>query len=232
MGVRSIIILIAITLIGLMSGSCAKPNPDAPLPGHVHAINYTNPESTIFHGIEVSLSGFDDCIRCHGADLTGTKTIPGCYECHFDPYGSQVPPNSGWTHGQPGHIDYSAFLNVCNNCHNTVRRVGLPPAYCHDCHGKGINHVLGQAWLDKNNPDFHGITALADCGDCHDLAQKCFECHFGENGSKSPPGSGWTHGNNDAHKNQEFYQNTCNQCHNLNRSYGNDPIACHDCHDD
>ena len=230
--VRYIIIMMGIAFVGLSILNCAKSNPDAPLPGHVHAINYTNPEAAIFHGIEVNFEGVDDCKSCHGIGLNGTNTIPGCYDCHFDPQGSQAPPGSDWVHGLDGHLSYAAYLEVCNNCHASVRRFGLPPEYCHDCHGAGLNHALGQAWLDKNSADFHGGSALTDCNNCHDLTQKCFECHFGENGSKSPPGSGWTHGNNDEHKERESDQSTCNRCHNLNRSYGNDPIACHDCHRD
>jgi hypothetical protein len=91
---------------------------------------------------------------------------------------------------------------------------------------------LGQPWLDKNSPDFHGATALADCSDCHNLSQKCFQCHFGQDGSKSPPGTGWSHGDNSEHEDYESYQNTCNLCHDLNRSYGNEPASCHDCHED
>jgi hypothetical protein len=64
------------------------------------------------------------------------------------------------------------------------------------------------------------------------LSQKCFQCHFGQDGSKSPQGSGWNHGDNSEHEDYESYQDTCNLCHDLNRSYGNEPESCHDCHED
>ena len=225
-------LIICIILVTLITCGCSTPNPEAPPPGQVHAIIFSNPESTAFHGMDVNALGTDGCLSCHGNDLSGTDSIPGCYDCHFDPLGSPVPPNSGWTHGQAGHLNYVAYQNVCNNCHDTLRRFELQPEFCHDCHGEGLNHVLGQAWLDKNSPDFHGRTGLVDCSNCHDLSQKCFQCHFGQNGSKSPPGSGWTHGDNNEHRDYESYQNTCNLCHDLNRSYGNEPPSCHDCHED
>ena len=232
MRLKYVITIVAIIFLGFMQTSCSERNSDAPEPGRVHASNFNNPSSTVFHGIEITASEIDRCGSCHGNDLTGTENIPGCFECHFDPQGSRVPPNSGWTHGSDGHVDFEAYQNVCTSCHNTFRRFGLPPESCHKCHGEGLIHVLGQPWLDKNSPDFHGATTLADCSNCHILSQKCSQCHFGEDGSQSPPGSGWTHGNNSEHENYESYEDTCNLCHNLNRSYGNDPASCHDCHGD
>ena len=227
-----IITIVVIVFVGLMQAGCSQPNSDAPPPGQVHAINYTNPESGVFNGIEVNASGADGCISCHGNNLTGSGSISGCYDCHFDPQGSPVPPNTGWTHGLDGHVDFIAYQDVCYNCHNTVRRFGLPPEYCHYCHGDGLIHDLEPLWLDKNDSGFHGAAALADCSNCHDLSQKCFLCHFGQDGSKSPPGSGWDHGDNSEHEDYKSYQNTCNLCHDLNRGYGYEPASCHDCHDD
>jgi hypothetical protein len=229
---KYIITIVVIIFVGLMQAGCSQPNSDAPPSGQAHAINYTNPESGVFHGIEVNESGSDGCISCHGNNLAGTGSISGCYDCHFDPQGSQAPPNTGWTHGRDGHVDFIAYQDVCYSCHNTVRRFGLPPEYCHYCHSGVLNHLLEQPWLDKNSPVFHGATALADCSDCHDLSQKCFLCHFGQDGSKSPQGSGWSHGNNSEHEDYKSYQDTCNRCHDLNRGYGNEPASCHDCHED
>jgi hypothetical protein len=229
------IVFLALIGFGMSLPGCSDRNPEAPLTDQVHPRNFSNPglsASMSFHGTEVNTAGTDGCISCHGRDLSGTDTVPGCRDCHFDPQGSRVPPGSFWIHGLDRHEDFTPDQNVCNRCHSTFRRFGLPPEFCHNCHGPGLNHVLGQAWLDKNNLEFHGGTDLSDCSDCHDLNVKCFQCHFGRSGSKAPLGSGWDHGNNEAHRDQEAYRSTCNQCHTLNRSYGNGPEACHDCHED
>jgi len=108
---------------------------------------------------------------------------------------------------------------------------------CRVCHGKeltgtGTNHALGQDWLDKKSSQFHGSKPTDNCSDCHELNLTCNECHFGVSGSQAPLGSGWIHGLNDDHERYESDQSVCNRCHNLNRSYQNEPTSCHDCHDD
>ncbi|MBW2298412.1 MAG: hypothetical protein JRF32_12485 [Deltaproteobacteria bacterium] len=92
--------------------------------------------------------------------------------------------------------------------------------------------MVGQAWLDSSLPDYHGNQPQQDCADCHDLAVRCYQCHFGETGSKSPIGSGWPHGVIDGHNDRESFIATCNRCHGLTRTYRNEPAGCHDCHDD
>ena len=168
---------------------------------------------------------------CHGTELQGTTDIPGCFSCHFGPDGSRAPEGSVWIHGQNQHSDFTSFERICNDCHTLERRYGLDPGLCHDCHGEGIDHVTGQEWLDKNSSQFHGNDSVLNCADCHDLGTYCATCHFGETGSKSPIGSGWNHGNNEEHRRYESHRTICNQCHDLNRSFGNEPKRCHDCHD-
>jgi hypothetical protein len=117
---------------------------------------------------------------------------------------------------------------VCNQCHTLERSYGNGPAACHDCHGKQYGHVLGQPWLDPKSAEFHGDSTLT-CSSCHDLKTECSSCHFGETGSKAPTGSTWTHGTT-PHNKLSSSKAVCNQCHTLERSYGNGPAACHDCH--
>jgi hypothetical protein len=228
--------LLAVFLVAAlvwMPAGCSSPNSAAPASDQAHSGRYADPAysaSAAFHGTEVNAAGTDGCISCHGRDLAGTDTVPGCTDCHFDAWGSRVPPGSGWVHGSDQHLNYAGVQAVCNRCHDTFRRFDMTPAYCHDCHGPGINHILGRPWLDRSSLDFHGSADLTDCGSCHDLAAKCAECHFGTGGSKAPPSSGWTHGNNAAHQNFSAEQSVCNLCHALDRSYGYGPAACHDCH--
>ena len=219
--------------VSLMIIGCTNANNDAPSSGSVHTKAWNNPEllaSNDFHGTQANQNGSDSCRLCHGKNLTGSGDIQGCFDCHFGPNGSQIPSESGWIHGQNQHELYETQKNVCNACHEIRRQYGLDPQACHDCHGPGTYHPLGQDWLDRNSLQFHGNEPTNACSDCHTLSTFCANCHFDENGSKAPIGSGWDHGNNDAHQNFENVAYLCNECHNLNRSYGNEPAACHDCH--
>ncbi len=53
-----------------------------------------------------------------------------------------------------------------------------------------------------------------------------FRC---ERSNKSPTGPTWTHGTT-PHNQLAASEAVCNKCHTLERSYGNGPAACHDCH--
>ena len=186
--------------------------------GHVLGQAWLDPKSAQFHGTSTLV-----CSTCH--DLN-TK----CSTCHFGATGSKVPAGSNWTHGTTPHNQLASSEAVCNQCHTLNRSYGNGPATCHDCHGTQSGHVLGQAWLDPKSAQFHGTSTLT-CSTCHDLNTKCATCHFGASGSKSPSGSGWSHGSS-SHKSMESYQAVCNQCHTLERSYGHGPSSCHDCHGD
>ena len=228
-----LLVLLLIAGVGFVTIGCSSPSPEAPNTDQTHPGRYANPAysaSTAFHGTDVNVSGTDGCMSCHGRDLAGTDTVPGCTDCHFDAGGSRVPPGSNWIHGLNQHRDYPDDQTICNRCHDNLRRFGQPPAFCHNCHGSGLNHILDRPWLDRNSADFHGSADLTDCGNCHELSAKCGECHFGTAGSKAPPASGWTHGNNGAHQDYGADQDVCNRCHELDRSYGIGPVACHDCH--
>ena len=227
--------LIALLTVIIFQASCSDPNKEAPSSNNVHSQRWTNTRilnSEGFHGVAVNSQGTSPCLICHGSDLKGSKNIPGCYTCHFGPGGSRVPDSVDWFHGQDLHAEMKAYMSVCNECHDLNRSYGTAPEACHDCHGEGAGHVLGQAWLDKKSSLFHGDTSLDDCSDCHVLNQTCFECHFGATGSRTPPGSGWNHGNNEDHRRYSSDAATCNRCHSLNRSYGNPPKTCHDCHEE
>ena len=215
--------------------ACSEQNADAPDYDKVHPQTWSNPQfinAEPFHGSEVVTQGTASCVKCHDIDGEGQKDIPGCFKCHFSPDGSKVPEGSDWTHGEEGHMEFEENQSVCNRCHEVERSFGTGPGICHNCHGPGETHVLGQAWLDSKSPQFHGPVPQDECANCHDISQDCSQCHFGPTGSKAPIGSGWLHGNNNEHEDYENQRATCNQCHTLNRSYGNGPARCHDCHDD
>ena len=208
----------------LLSGAC-KP--------WTHDAEWTNPQlkgTRDFHGTVVINRGSSTlCKACHGSDLKGLGEIPGCYKCHFGPEGSRSPSGSSWNHGMAQHENLRPEEPRCNTCHELYRSNGLAPNTCHDCHSiSPETHPLGQSWLDKKSPDFHGKSTL-DCSTCHDLKTKCSTCHFGATGSQLPPGSGWSHGTT-PHNQLAASEAVCNKCHTLDRSYGNGPATCHDCH--
>ena len=222
-----------ILIIGLLISGCSSSNQEAPLAGNAHPSSWSDPKlknTEAFHGVRVQTDGTRECTTCHGGNLNGTGEVVGCRECHFTPEGSKIPVNAEWLHGMDRHHEFEADMVVCNTCHAHERDFGAAPEACHDCHGVGTDHVLGRALLDPNSPDFHGTGVLDTCSSCHDVSVKCWQCHFGSSGSRVPPGSSWTHGNNSAHADYVASQATCNQCHDLNRTYGNGPASCHDCH--
>ena len=169
------------------------------------------------------------CALCHGRQLQGENGLPGCDTCHFGPDGRRTPDTSVWQHGIASHETRKSDEAVCNACHDLYRSYGFGPKTCHNCHdGSNALHQTGQPWLDRKSADFHGKSTL-QCSSCHDQTTKCATCHFGPTGSKVPQGSSWQHGTT-PHASLEPNQAVCNQCHTLNRSYGNSPISCHNCH--
>ena len=222
---RYVVALSALVMAtALLSGAC-KP--------WTHDAEWTNPQfkdTKDFHGTVVINRGSTTlCKACHGSDLKGLGEIPGCYKCHFGPEGSRSPSGSSWNHGMAQHESLRPEEPMCNTCHELYRSNGLAPNTCHDCHSiSPETHPLGQSWLDKKSPDFHGKSTL-DCSTCHDLKTKCSTCHFGATGSQLPPGSGWSHGTT-PHNQLASSEAVCNKCHTLDRSYGNGPATCHDCH--
>ncbi|PLX93583.1 MAG: hypothetical protein C0619_04235, partial [Desulfuromonas sp.] len=229
---------VLISLILLVLFSCSDSNTNAPADGGAHPLTWLNPAVAENHGAVASQEGNQSCTSCHGAELDGSGDIPGCYECHFDASGSRVPPGSGWSHGVQAHVALSASVDTCNRCHDVFRQFELAPSTCHDCH-PGTAHPVGEAWLDKASATFHGLSAAQDvtaCAACHGADYQggltgvsCSQCHFGETGSKVPAGESWTHGST-PHDGLTPYIAVCNQCHTVNRSYGNGPASCHDCH--
>ena len=221
--------------------SCTEPGPDTPTDRNVHPALWVSPAAADNHGVNVVSGGSKACIACHGLTLEGSGFIPSCVACHFDAMGGRIPSGSSWTHGTRPHGQFKSERSVCNNCHDLYRKAGLPPAACHDCHaGNGTaSHPFGQAWLDKKSPTNHGITAKknpAECTACHGAdynggtaGVSCYSCHFSPAGSLVPPGSSWSHGSV-PHSSLSSYGVVCNNCHNTDRTYGNAPASCHDCH--
>jgi len=204
---------------------------------HATGQTWLDPNSSSFHGDQAPLD-IDHCASCHGSDFLGGSAGVSCYACHFGPSGSKVPAATSWSHGSTPHDTLTDSAATCAACHDLNRQYGNGPASCHDCH-VGADHVTGQDWLDPNSANFHGDLVPADldgCASCHgsdflggSSGISCYSCHFGPDGSRSPTGSGWSHGGSD-HAGLTAAEAVCNSCHGYQRTYGNGPDACHDCH--
>ncbi|MBI5015848.1 MAG: hypothetical protein HZB55_10205 [Deltaproteobacteria bacterium] len=112
---------------------------------------------------------------------------------------------------------------------------GLLLASCSDQRTAiGTPHALGRAFLDRASPTFHGsaqtLGSLA-CTDCHELARKCFQCHFGPEGQRVPAGVTYTHGviPHDLTTLKDLGA-VCDRCHTLTKAFRNEPSVCHSCH--
>ena len=227
---------LGLALLVLLSVACSEKNEEAPLYNQVHLASWSNTQyvnAVLFHGTEVQNEGSQSCAKCHDIYGQGNENLTGCYACHFGPDGSRVPPGSNWVHGLTRHEELEREQEVCNACHDQERYYGTGPSACHDCHGSGTTHVLGQPWLDSGQAGYHGNQPQQECAACHDLSADCNQCHFGSAGSKSPPGSNWPHGRLDNHNDQKQYDQVCIQCHTLTQAYRNQPddphcLACHD----
>lgn len=186
------------------------------------------------------------CQKCHGRP--GTTEFSGgnataCTTCHAP---ARAHATNWQGSGAYSHRNSGNQAAACSLCHDYTqnRQAPLPASpscyaanftnnlgQARACHPGGpLGHPQGQLWLDKKSAQFHGDSSLT-CANCHTVATLCSECHFGPSGSRTPPGTGWTHGRS-SHDNYEQYQTVCNSCHNVNRQYGNAPGNCHNCHDD
>lgn len=179
-----------------------------------------------------------DCSECHDPEAYCSS------RCHFSPGTPdaptgdvRVPPGLDWTHGAIPHR-FPAYEDLCNTCHDVLRRYGQGPAPCHDCHGEApIPHALGQAWFIPDGGPFHGTTTQPDCSTCHaPLDEFCVTCHFDGQGSRVPPGVDWTHGRR-GHAGSEPdlkpFAGTCTACHGITKGFTGQPprtdctAACH-----
>ena len=229
-------LVLVVLFLGCTLAACSEKNAEAPYYNQVHNQSWLDPNginTEQFHGHQTYDPQTSGCGICHDLSASDAAPVPGCLQCHFDINGSRVPSGSQWSHGRDGHETFQDDLPVCNACHDVHRRFDTGLTICHDCHGSGEEHVLGRPWLDRESTEFHGDQPQQDCDVCHSLATDCSQCHFGPDGSKSPGGSGRSHGPNDDHEELERYGSTCNRCHFLSRSYRGQPdSSCHDCHDD
>jgi hypothetical protein len=216
-------------------------HPGGPGVPHAAPAVFVSPSA---HGPEAK-KDFQFCQTCHGVPGTtlfdGGRATP-CQNCHW---AAGAHPTDWQGVGSYSHRNAGKMAADCSICHDftsgrTAPLAGAPSCFSstftngngqtRSCHpgGPGEAHPVGQPWLDKKNAQFHGDSSLV-CSSCHAVSSFCSQCHFGPTGSRSPPGSGWNHGQS-GHRSYESYITVCNACHNVNRQYGNPPSNCHNCH--
>ena len=204
---------------------------------HDPSATWLIPGSVNFHGDEANTDS-TLCARCHGANFLGGSTGVSCLSCHFDESGALVPPGSSWTHGDD-HDTLLVYGSVCNNCHDTWRTydAASAPAACHDCHGGGATHEIGDNWLlpsqhvNASNTDrnaclnCHAYTSggiQPDCQDCHQAAVpplttgNCNSCHgSGANAGSSLAGypNGSSYPNRRGRHDGNHDEFACSICH-------------------
>jgi len=236
---RILVTAALVAAVTFLFAGCADDNSDVPA-ARVHPLSWSEPTNFFnanFHGKVVVAQGNEECKQCHGLNLEGDSTIPGCTDCHDDINGGHLPGM-----GDPAVHGPRALANfqLCKMCHGNDYLGGIAGVSCAACHTIPWPHPSNSTWMNSSNAGYHGLaadTALerADCAICHGANFQggstlvgCFTCHFDETGARYP--AGLTHHNN--HQRMTAYVVTCNTCHFVNRSYGNPPNACHDCHGD
>ena len=173
--------------VALLVGACSEPSPVGENPVEAHPSTWNDPGKADFHGARVARDGTTYCSSCHGVDLRGAGTVPGCYDCHDGPGGhtatwaSRPDP----AHGTAVQLDGPTG---CRTCHGTDYRGGWSEVSCYACHAGGPSgHPEG--WLDSDAHTFHGRLVAEqddnDCRRCHgnDLmggtsGVGCGDCHF------------------------------------------------------
>jgi len=171
----------------LLVGACSEPSPVQENPTTTHPSTWNEPAKPDFHGARVARDGTAYCTSCHGGDLRGAGTVPGCYDCHAGPGGH---PDSWASRPSPGHgteVELEGPTG-CRTCHGDDYAGGWSDVSCYTCHAGGPSgHPEG--WMNPDAHTFHGRLVAQgsddDCRRCHgnDLqggtsGTGCGDCHF------------------------------------------------------
>lgn len=214
------------------TSDCA--NPDTGGDGDYHPDGFDDPDA---HGLSAKLSE-EECVSCHGNDLTGGSAGVSCDTCHPSDWRTDCVFCHGGTEtddgAPPRDIDGSE-TNLTFDAHTTHVTETIKPAYacvqCHDTHTDVLSD--GHLFLGDTTPgvaevDFSGGIARGASrsgGTCSNVY-----CH----------GNGQTGGSID----QDDAAPDCGDCHavagagNVGRLSGEhgehdeEGVDCEDCHGD
>jgi hypothetical protein len=180
-------------LLALGLAGCSDGNSIAPPDNRAHAADWY-----ITHGAAVDLNA---CGSCHGIDMQGNSSVPGCFSsasdgriCH--PHAVDGSYLNADTHG----LDAKENLTSCQPCHadNSSTERGTNPRFnagiyrlggagCEACHGARLAHPANWSSAGALAVTFHGGAGNIDvaCALCHNLvaedvggnATSCLVCH-------------------------------------------------------
>jgi hypothetical protein len=233
--------------LALLAGLLALPacdEGDSPVPtaaAPTHAEAWTEPGSGAFHGRYAAREGLRECRDCHGPDLLGQGTAPGCHSCHEMPGGQ---PGGGGSAAHPadwvspdahGTAVIVGGGTACAACHGADFRGGTARVSCHRCHDGPGGHARG--WVE---PAAHGVAArgpaVIGCAACHGAdfrggwtAVSCYACHPGPTGRH---GDGYAEpGQHGAEVVAASGVAACVACHGQDYEGGRSGVSCYLCHD-
>ena len=168
----------------LLLSACADPCVDAPGDRSAHPeLWLTEHDGELAGGTELTY-----CSGCHGVDLEGSGTAPGCFSvavgCHHPVDGSYL---SGSQHGPDAKQD----MTTCQVCHGEPGGPGDNPRFdggitgisCESCHGLNLAHP--EDWAGPNTTFHYSAGSIHNaCTLCHgeDLnggayGSSCLDCH-------------------------------------------------------
>ena len=179
------ILPLLILFVGLLA-SCSTENPDAVFGGHAE-------DWVCTHGTEAQQDP-SQCTSCHGADYTGSGSVPGCFDCHLGTAPNfSVHPDS-WA---VTIADHQTFANdnswttcAVADCHGADLKGGSNPfcatgPTCFSCHPTPGNHPPANHAMPNVAPTDHGpdakdstVGSQLTCRNCHGLPQNNFDGGF------------------------------------------------------
>ncbi|MEJ2526378.1 MAG: hypothetical protein P8Y73_12570 [Desulfuromonadales bacterium] len=179
--------------------SCHAYNPTPPFV--VHPPTWV--DAYFDHRGYAAINGFTSCTSCHGRDLRGQQTIPGCFtasfdglSCHAEGPGEVPHPLDGsYLNGALHGPIAKADLTACQTCHGQTGGPGSNPRFnvgiesaggngCESCHG--VNYAHPQAWAGPNSTFHYSAGNIQNaCTLCHGLdldgtgaiGVSCVGCH-------------------------------------------------------
>ncbi|MBW2506074.1 MAG: hypothetical protein JRD19_03275 [Deltaproteobacteria bacterium] len=229
-------VLLLLPLLPLALTGCSDGNSSAPPDNGPHPLTYikTHPADAL------AVPGFEDCVSCHAADLSGSGQAVSCYSCHSY---NDTPPfiihPADWVDPYFDHRGYASAngFTSCSNCHGADLQgsAAAPSCFTSDYNGRGCHpdgpgqapHPVDGSYLDGTN---HGPEAKADltvCQACHgQLGGPGSNPRFNI-GINSVNGTGceachginyahpadWAGPNNTFHYSASNIENACTLCH-------------------
>lgn len=184
-----------------------------------------------------------NCTECHGSNLTGDGTTPGCYSCHEDQWSSVMAEHDVLlTNAYHKSGMYTPASN-CAECHGSDLKGGDFAPSCYSCHGEKWAS-FAETHTKSRGSTLHGTNLYApssNCTDCHgsdlkggNTAPSCYSCHgdYWIKSNHNDSEDGYLHAND-----KDIPSEYCAACHGTALTGGTPPEApsrsansCYQCH--